>query len=812
MFKNIVKVAFRNLFKNFGYTFINVLGLAIGLASSIFIFLYVINELSYDKFHEKSDRIYRVWVLGNMPGTEMRHAVSSAPMMEALLNDYPQVENAVRLRSVGDILITKDDRKYFEKGTNFLFADSSFFDVFSFELIKGDTESCLKAPRSVVLTEEYARKYFGDEDPMGQTLKIEQDSIFYEVTGIVRDVPVNSHIQFKMLASMSTHGQSRNTIWVNHNFYNYFVLAPGTNPIDFETSMREMVIKYVGPMIEQFMGVDMQAFEDAGNSYGYKIQSIEDIHLHSDLQYELGPGGNPMYVYIFMGIALLILIIACINFMNLATARSTTRAREVGLRKVVGSSRTLLITQFLTESVFLSVFALLIAVVFVFLLLPGFNNLIQLNLTFDIFSNPLTIPLLILFAVFVGLLSGSYPAFVLAAFRPIAVLKTDVKGGSSRSFLRSILIILQFAVTIVILMGTIFVNRQLTYMQKKDPGFDKDKVLLVHRPDVLRGRIDAFKSEISQHSNVLEVSNGTHVPSRQYWENAHWLEGRDPTDIFTLPTCYVNYNYGKTLDLELVEGRFHSRDMPTDSFGVVVNEATIKAFDIKDPLNARFYQPSDDGRDPEYYHIIGVVKDFHYEDMHKEIHTVALHFMRGNYGGIVTIKLGAGNMQETVEFVHGLWEEFNSSYPFEYSWLDDEFESLFETERRTSYILGIFSILSVFLSCLGLLGLISYTTNQRTKEIGIRKTMGASAKIVMVLLARETLRLLGISALLSIPAYFGVRAWLQNFAYHIDFHIGFYALVLLGVTLIILIIALLTVSYNSYRAATANPAESLRVE
>jgi putative ABC transport system permease protein len=274
----------------------------------------------------------------------------------------------------------------------------------------------------------------------------------------------------------------------------------------------------------------------------------------------------------------------------------------------------------------------------------------------------------------------------------------------------------------------------------------------------------------------------------------------------------VNYNYGKTLGLELVQGRFHSREMPTDSFGVVVNEATIQAFDIKDPLNTRFYQPRDDGGDPEYYHIIGVVKDFHYEDMHKEIHTMALHFMRGNYGGIVILKLGGGNMQETVEFVQGKWEEFNSSYPFEYSWLDDEFESLFETERRTSQILGIFSLLSVFLSCLGLLGLISYTTNQRTKEIGIRKTMGASANIVMALLARETLRLLGISALLSIPAYFGVRAWLQNFAYHIDFHAGFYALVLLGVTLIVLIIALLTVSYNSYRAATANPAQSLRVE
>ena len=812
MIGNIVKVAFRNLFKHFGYSFINILGLAIGLASSIFIFLYVINELTYDRFHEKSDRIYRVWILGNMPGTEMRHAVSSPPMMEALLNDYPEVEKAVRLTKAGDILIRKGDRNYYETGNNFLFADSSIFDVFSFELLQGDPESCLKEPRSLVLTEEYARKYFGEEDPMGKTLKVEQDTIFYEVTGIVKDVPVNSHIQFKMLGSMSTLARSRSDIWVTHNFYTYMVLAPGSDPVDFEARMHEMVVKYVGPVVQQLLGVDLQQFEDSGHSYGYRIQSIEDIHLYSDLQYELQSGGNPMYVYIFMGIAILILVIACINFMNLATARSTTRAREVGLRKVVGSSRSLLVAQFLTESVFLSIFALILAIIFVYLLLPGYNNLINLDLTFDIFSSGFTLPVLLFFAVTVGLLAGSYPAFVLASFRPVAVFKSEIEGGSSKSFLRNLLIVLQFAVTIVILMGTMIVNRQLTFMQKKDPGFGKEKVLLVHRPDVLGGRLKAFKSEVRQHSNILEVSNATHVPSWQYWENAHWLEGRPAGDIFTIPTCYVSYDYDKVLDFEIVDGRFFSPEMPTDSFAVVVNETTLKVFDITDPLSARFYQPQQNGQSNQYYHIIGVVKDFHYEDMHEEIHTVIMHFMRGNYGGVITIKLGDGSVQETVEFVNRTWEDFNSSYPFEYSWLDDDFDSLFETEQRTSKILAIFSLLSIFISCLGLLGLISYTTNQRTKEIGIRKTMGASVSIVMFLLSKETLRLLGISAMLSIPAYFGIRAWLQNFAYHLEFNVLIYVLILLGVTMVVLLIALLTVSYNSYQAATANPAESLRVE
>jgi len=812
MIANIIKVAFRNLFKHFGYSFINILGLAIGLGSSIFIFLYVINELTYDRFHEKSDRIYRTWILGNMPGTEMRHAVSSPPMMEALLNDYPEVEAAVRMNKSGGWLVRSGDRKFLETEREFMFADSTFFDVFSFQLLKGNPETCLRDPRSIVLTEEYAKKYFGDEDPMGKTFRIEQDTNFYSVTGVMQDIPVNSHIQFKMLGSLSTLGNSRSTNWVNHNFYTYIVLAPGTDPVEFESRMQEMVIKYVGPIVEQFMGINLEQFEQSGNSYGYRLQAMTDIHLHSNLQYEMEPGGNPMYVYIFLVIAVLILVIACINFMNLATARSTTRAREVGLRKVVGSSRSLLVAQFLTESVFLSVFALIFAVIIVYLLMPGYNNLIQLDLEFNIFSSARIIPMLLLFAIFVGLLAGSYPAFVLASFKPVSVFKAEAKGGSSKSFLRNLLIILQFTVTIGILLGTIIVNRQLNYMQKKDPGFDKDKVLLIHRSDALKQKIDAFKEEISQNANIISAANSTHVPSQAYWQNAHWLEGLGRSEIFTLATCYVSTDYEKALDLEILEGRFFSRGMSTDSNAIVINEATVKAFKIEDPLNTRFLEPGTEEEPDEFYPVIGVVKNFHFESMHEEINPMAIRFMRGNFEGVLVIKLGDGNMPATVDFVKQTWEDFDVEHPFEYSWMDDTFNSLFETEKRTGKILLIFSLLSMLISCLGLLGLISYTTNQRTKEIGIRKTMGASISMVMFILSKETLRLLGISALICIPAYFGVRSWLQNFAYHIDFNVLVYGLVLLGVTLVVLVIALLTVSYNSYRAATANPAESLRVE
>ena len=811
MLKSYIVVALRNLWRHRGYTLINVFGLTIGLASSIFILLYVVNELTYDKFHEKSDQIYRVWISGSMPATEMRHAVSSPPMAEALMNDYPEVENAVRMRKAGGWLVRKGDRTFQETDDDFVFADSSFFDVFSFDLIKGDANTCLRDPRSIVLSEEYARKYFGDEDPIGQTLKIEQDTNLSVITGVMADFPQNSHFHYNMIGSMTTIANSRSTNWVNHNFYTYVVLREGTDPIEFESRLREMVLKYVGPTIVQFMGVDIEQFEAAGNSYGYKVQKLTDIHLHSDLQYEHEPNGNPLYVYVFLVAAILILIIAGINFMNLATARSTVRAREVGLRKVVGSKRSQLIGQFLTESVALSLISLIFGVVLVFLFLPNYNNMIQLNLVFDLFGVPWIIPLLITFAILIGVAAGSYPAFVLASFKPAAVFSSDKKSASRKSVLRSMLIVLQFTVTIVILIGTIIVNRQLNYMQKKETGFAKEDLLIIKRSDALKDKIDAFKKEIVQHSNVNSAANTTQIPSNQYSDNAHWLEGWDRTEIFTLATSRVSYDFEKAMDLELVSGRFFSPDFPSDSFGVVVNEATVAALGIADPLTTRFVDINNDGSE-DFMPIIGVVKDFHFESMQAEIKPMAIHFMRGNYGGVLTVRLGDGDRSETLSFLQSKWEEFNSDYPFEYFWMDEQFDTMFATERRTGQILTVFSFLSIFITCLGLLGLISYTTNQRTREIGIRKIMGASIQIVMRLLSREMLNLLGISALISIPAYFGVRAWLQKFAYHINFQVGIYFIILALVVLTVLILAMLTVSFHSYRAATANPADSLKVD
>jgi len=814
MIRNYILIALRNLWKKRSYASINIGGLAIGLATSIFIFLYVINELSYDRFHEKSDRIYKAWISGMMPTGEMRDAVTAGPMAAALIADYPEVEQVVRLRGYGGFLVKNGDRVFNETEQDFLFTDSTFFDVFSFKLLKGDPKTCLKEPRSIVLTEEYAKKYFGEEDPIGQSLKIEQDTNVSVITGVMQDFPENSHFHAKMLGSINTLPQNNDNLsWVNQNFHTYLVLAEGTDVEAFEAGLYDMVVKYVGPIVQQAMGIDLEQFEAAGNSYGYRLIPLTDLHLRSNLRFNIEPPGNPLYVYLFLVAAILILVIAGINFMNLATAQSSSRSREVGLRKVVGSSKPQLIAQFLTESVVLSLLALVAAVILVNTFMPGYNNLIQKNLSFNIFDRSWILPLLVLFAIFIGVFSGGYPAFVLASFRPSAVLSSSKSSGTGgKGTLRKILIVMQFTTTVVILLGTVVVNRQLTYMQKKDPGFGREDVLVVHRSEILGKSIDAFKQEVSGYSNVIIASNATHIPSGGYYGNAHWLEGRGRDEIYTLATYRTSYDFDEALGLELVQGRFFSRDMPSDSVGLVVNEAALKVLGIENPFNTRFVQPSYRGDPDEFMPIIGVVKDFHYESMANEIKPMAIHFMEGNQAGKLIVKLGDGNRKETLSFIQDKWEALTSEHPFEYTWLDEEFSTMFEDERNTGQLLGIFSFLSIVITCLGLLGLISFATSQRRKEIGVRKIMGASIKVILTLFSKETSILLGISTLLSVPAYFGVRAWLQKFAYHMDLQWGLYFLVLALVSLFVLFVALLTVSFHTYRAASANPVDCLRYE
>jgi len=800
-----LKTGIRNLLKYKFYSFINVLGLAIGIAGSLLIILYVSNELSYDKFNKNYERIYRIGVKGKVRGEPLNMAVSCAPMAQALLSDFPEVEQTTRLTRMGDWLIGSGDRKFNEE--NFLFADSTFFDIFSFKLIKGDPKKVLNRPRTMVMTQTAVKKYFGNEDPIGKSIRVENDSTLFEITGIMEDLPVNSHFHFQLLGStISYPNQSNNPMWVSNNFYNYVKLKEGTKPLEFEKKLRILITKYIGPQLKQFLNISIEEFEKGGSSYNFFIQPLADIHLKSKLQYELEPNGNILYVYIFSVVAILILLIACINFMNLATARSATRAKEVGLRKVVGSDKRKLISQFLTESILVSFIALLLSLLIVELTLPAFNNLLDIKLTMGYLSTWYTVPALIGFSVFIGLISGSYPSFFLASFNPISVLKGKLKAGAKSSGLRSALVISQFSVSIIILLATSMVFLQLRYMQNFNLGFVKENKIVIKRSDGLKKNMDVFKQEAAKVPGVISVANSNTIPGKNYSLNAFLLEGDENIGTtYTLQQGFISPDFEKTLGLELVEGRFLSSDIPTDSNAVVVSQATVKALELDKPLQHRLMSP---GQPPRYWQIVGVVKDFHIESLRSSLAPIALTFMPGNFEGIVIASIESGSEQSAISGMKEIWSRM-SEFPFEYYFLDDSLNRLYKGEQRTGIILISFSILAIIISCLGLLGMVSFTTSLRTKEIAIRKSLGAEDRSIITILSSETLKMIIVSTVIAwIVSWYTLSRWLQNFAYHTKIN----PLIFIAVPIIITLISLITISFEVYKATLRNPADVLKYE
>ena len=809
MLFNHLKLAFRNLFNNKIYSFINLSGLAIGIASSIFIALFVIHEFSYDRFHEKADRIYRIGVKGQMMGSEINQAITAAPMGAAILQDYPEVENMVRIRKFGDWLVRYGEKKFHEE--DFLFADSTFFEVFDFKLLRGDPHTVLDEPKTVVLTESIAKKYFGDEDPIGKMLHLETDTTYFRVTGIMEDVPTFSHFTFNMVGSVHTYGASRSDFWVSHNFYTYILLRENIPWKELEKKLNSLIEKYVGPQIEEALGIDMEQFYESGNTFGYFLQPLKSIHLGSDLQYEFEPTGNKTLVYIFIFIAALILIVASINFMNLSTARSAGRAKEVGIKKVSGSSQQSLIFQFLFESVITSLVSLLIAVGLVELLLPSFNNLIQLSLNLDYFEYWWIIPFLLIFGITVGIFAGTYPAFVLASFKPTVVLKGSLTTGIKGSLLRRILVVGQFTVSIIILLGTFVTNQQVKYILNKDIGFDKEDVLVIRRSDALDDQIDAFKEVLMNNPAIKSVTNANSIPGRNFSNNAIFKEGESTANTYLVWQSWVNYGFAETFSLELKEGRFFSKEMASDSSAIVLNESAVKSLGLENPIGKRLMQPSGPNT-VEYLTIIGVLKDFNFQSLHKKIEPMGFILIPGNWEGYIPVKLTGTSLPETVEYMKQTWEDFNQDYPFDYFWMEDDFVKQYETEIRTGKILSIFSLLSLFIASLGLFGLISFTAEKRTKEIGIRKSLGATISSVLFLLSKETVSMVGIAAIISIPFYFVIKIWLQDFAFHFNFNVAVFAVWYAVTVFIILVIALITVSFVTIGAAQRNPADSLRYE
>ena len=809
MFANYIKSALRALLKYKGTTLINVLGLSIGLLSVLMISIFVYSEISYDKFHDNADSIYRIGVVGKMQGNDLNMAVTPASMARTLVAEYPEVEEATRLYKSGGHMVKYENTTFNEESGKVLYVDSTFFRVFSFRLLQGDPDNVLDDPNAVVLTEKAAKKYFGDENPLGKSLEIDSEETNYRVTGVVEDPPVSSHFHFEMLVALHGQRASRNENWLSHSFYTYALLKPGTDPENFTKNINEGLIeKYVAPILTQALSISIDDFYKQGNSFEYIVTRLTNIHLESHLQYEIEPTGNKSYVIVFGALALLILIVAGINFINLATARSAKRSLEVGIRKLSGATSLSLITQFLIESVVLSLISLIIAVAAASILIQPFNNLIQSSLVFNPFQNINLLLILLALGILIGLLAGIYPAGALASFRPADVLKGNKSGYGNKGTLRKVLVVLQFSVTLVILVSTVTAYRQLNYMQTKDLGFTKDNVIVIGSGEFLGDEYRAFREELLTDPNILQIAKAQNLPGSSFSNNAHWLEGHGLDEIFNLMATRVSYEWAETMGVEMAEGRFFDPEMLTDSMAVVINEATVRDLNIEDPSTARFFTPTNIEGEMAYYHVIGVVKDFHFESMHQPIGPVIIYPLGNRNAGFICAKTTGEAVAETMKNVEKTWQSFVPDVPIELFWLEDRFDRIFSSEKQTSRILVIFSILSIFISCLGLFGLISFATIIRTKEIAIRKTYGSNISQIVYLLFKETYILLIISTLLALPSFFLINRWMQNFSYKINFGEIVFIITLILVSLVILLIAAATISREAIKAAKANPAEA----
>lgn len=807
MIRNYLKVTYRNLIRQKAYAFINIFGLAIGLTCSVLIGLYVKHEFSFDKFHPDADRLYRVMLDFKMGSNTLAGPVSPGPMAGEILKQLPEAEAAVRIRQEGNRAVMVDNKTFFED--RFFYADSNIFNFFHIRFISGNAENALTRPYTVVITQDISRKLFGTVNSVGKMFRITNgDSMLYEVTGVVHPFPDNAHFHFDYLAAMAGYPDSKIPFWLSNNYYTYLKLKPGVKEKEFNSKLTDLFAKNASPQLMKFFNITADDFEKAGNRSNYGIQKVTDIHLKSNLNYEIEANGSSVYVYIFILVAIFVLLNACINFTNLATARSSNRAKEVGLRKVLGSDRKSLIFQFLAESVMISYLAVLLAILMIEILLPHFNNLLNISLHLKLSDYFILLPFILLFATFVGLISGAYPAFYLSSFNPSDVLKKKFFHGSSRNWLRNILVTVQFIVSIVILLGTLLVASQLRFLQNKKMGFDKDRLLVVERTDPIKHNMKAFLEELEKCPAIESVSLSTGVPGRESGDQGYTLEGRNSTDIFVINTYGTNFEYAKTMGIKMKYGRFFSKEYPTDSTAVVINESSARYLGLSDPVGKEIIS-SGQGSNAVKHKIIGVMEDFHYESLHKPVNPLLLQLIPQYYEGYVNIRCSSGKEKDILEFLNITWKNMAPDFPLQYFYYGDQFNLMYKKEIETRRLMNAFALLAILIASLGLFGLVAYIAERRTKEIGVRKVLGSSVWQVVILLTSEITIMVIIAYLISAPlAYLWIKHWLLQFAYKTPIN----EMLFLSALLISILIAWLTVSVIAVKAARRNPVVSLRYE
>ena len=814
MLKNYFQIAVRNIKRDKVFSIINVAGLAVGVTCFITLSLFIIYEFSYDTYNEKADQIYRVYVHSNINNIESNNSKTAAPLGAELLRQFPEVVTYARIGYFGFHDLRYKDNKF--KEYNIYTADSTYFDIFTLPFLYGNPKTALVHPNSIVLTETSSKKYFGDENPVGKSLIVD-DKDSYLITGVMKDFPDNSHFSCDILLSMSTYPITQSNYWLDLWYTTYIVLKKGTDPYEFDNKMKKIVVDEVGPQAEAILGVSLKNFLAKGNSYDFRLQPLTSIHLYSqrgygiDMNTEWGNANNSdiAYSYIFSAVAIFILLIAIINFMNLATARSEKRGKEVGIRKTLGSSKSKLIFQFITESIFMSFLAVMVSIALIEITLPFFGKFVGRELKLEFLNNPYTLPGFIIFILLVGILAGSYPAFYLSSFQPSHILKPNSGKKGKKHLLRNALVIIQFSISITLIIGTLIIKNQLDYIQNKNLGFNKEHLITINNASNLRNNLEAFKNEVRKNPDIKAVTKSSVMFQSGIPGNGFLFNKQTGSDVISFQYLDVDYDFLKTYQIELKSGRYFSKEFPSDTSAVLINEAGVKECMTTDPVGKTLKQIGIKGKN-KTYRIIGVIKNFNYESLHQKIRPLILYLSSVRQpGSVLTIRVSSSNLRQAISSVEKTWKKFTNDEKFSYNFVDQNLARLYEAEQKTEQINTVFSSLALFIACLGLFGLAAFITEQRTKEIGIRKVVGASVIEIVITLSKEFIKWVILANIIAWPvAYYIMNNWLKNFAYRVNLDWGIF--ILAGV--IALIIALATVSFQTIRAAKANPIDSLKYE
>ena len=797
MFKNNLKIAWRNILKNKGIFTINIVGLALGIGSCLIIMLFVVDELSYDQYNENADEIVNVVFRAKINGEEIKEGAVMAPVGKTLKQEFPEVLDATRIRNIGMPKIIIENESYRED--RFAFVDANFFNVFTLPIIDGNTMNPLQEPNTAVITKVQAEKFFGATNAIGELFYLEGEEQPYRVTGVIEKMPQNSHFHFDIFASMEGLEQAKSDSWFNGDFFTYLLLKKGSDYKYLETKLPYILEKYMGPMMQEEIGAPFEEFTKE-NQLGFRFLPLTDMHLRSDNSpySQLEQGGDIKYVYIFSAIALFMLLIACINFMNLSTATAAKRAKEVGIRKVLGSNKGQLRYQFLSESFIATLIAMVFATILVFGLLPFYNQLSGKELQLDFLRQPFVLLVLTLLTFLISLLAGGYPAFFLSSFKPIAALKNKFLGGNNNKGVRSGLVVFQFVVSAGLILATLVVNQQMQYIQNKDIGYDRDQLLVLREAYFLGNQKSAFKNELMKNPKVASITNSSSIPagSTDNYMSQVYIDGEFAR---RMPVYNIDENYIQTMGMELISGRNFSTKYGADSTNVIINQTAAKVLGFGN--NAIGKTVTDGGGD---HKVVGVVKDFHFKSLHQTIDPLFLFYQP--MGGLI-VKAKSADMAGLIADAEVLWNQFNTDESFGYTLLDESYRQTYVTEQKMGTLLNIFAFLTILVACLGLFGLVTFTAEQRFKEIGIRKVLGSSVPEIVAMLSKDFLKLVFLSFFIAFPlGYYLMNKWLEGFAYRIEMQWWLYALA----ACITILIALATIGWKSLSAATMNPIKALR--